>query len=234
MVEVCGGCSDPEMLEAWFKRIPDHHFQIARPVNFLLSVVKRYREEVSDVWVKSSYDWSSHEKIPGTTQFLEEYFEKNFNTFVPDERLGEAVERFVKELSGESDFNKEIKAAWEAQYIQMWEIYKVFFALKMYEDSLTEGQWENQKAGYVVGEKITLREVEVVSKEEGADEYGPWTYIVFKNKEGVLFSKSFSSTATLESNCKNPDGSYSFIAKCGYINDRKRMIKLEGRISRIK
>ena len=99
---------------------------------------------------------------------------------------------------------------------------------------MTVGQWENQKAAFVVGEKINLLNVSVVKKEEGRDEYGGFTYITFKNKEGILFGKSFTSTRALENDCKNPDETYSFSAKCVYIDDRKRMVKLGGRISRIK
>ena len=79
-----------------------------------------------------------------------------------------------------------------------------------------------------------MKKKTTVIYDKGRDEYGGFTYITFKNKEGILFGKSFTSTRTLESDCKNPDETYSFSAKCVYIDDRKRMVKLGGRISRIK
>lgn len=233
VVEVCSGCMDPDLLGGWMARIPDHSWQKAYSVDALLPVVKGYRDEVDKQWKKSWFNTETRHKEPGTTDFLWDYYYENVSRFELDEGLSKAVRGFVSSL-GDDEFNRDIKQAWEDQYIQKWEIYKVFFALKMYEDSLTVGQWENQKAAFVVGEKINLLNVSVVKKEEGRDEYGYFTYITFKNKEGVLFSKSFTSTSALEIDCKNPDGTYSFSAKCVHIDDRKRMVKLGGRISRIK
>ena len=233
IVEVCSGCMDPDLLNGWMARIPDHSWQKAYSVDALLPVVKGYRDEVDKQWQKSWFNTETRHKEPGTTDFLWDYYYENASRFELDEGLSKAVRGFVSSLA-DDEFNRDIRQAWEDQYIQKWEIYKVFFALKMYEDSLTVGQWENQKAAFVVGEKINLLNVSVVKKEEGRDEYGGFTYITFKNKEGILFGKSFTSTRALENDCKNPDETYSFSAKCVYIDDRKRMVKLGGRISRIK
>ena len=232
LVEECTGCCDPEMLGMWFASIPDHHYKIAHLIDSLLPVVKGYWKEKSNQWERSY--WESGRKVPGTTKFFEEYWAGNADRFSLDKELSENVRKFVEGLDGSNDFNREIKEAWEAQYIQLWEIHKVWFALKMYEDSLTIGDWENKTAGFVEGESVELRNVKMVSKEEGEDEWGMYWWVIFENNEGIKFGKSFTSMLSLETSYQNPDGTYSFKTNCHKIDNKKRIIVLKGRCSRLK
>lgn len=234
LVETFSGCCGLKDLGGWIQRQPDHYFQEAFNVDYLISAVASFRKNVTTEWRKASVDRNGY-KIPGTTTELNSYFDEKCKELVLDEEYNSKVREFVKTLP-EGEFNDGIKTSFANEYLSRREIYKVFFAIKMYEEFLTLGDWEAQKSKLVLGETIKLEGVGMVKKELVENPYWctrDW-YVVFKNSEGVRFYKVFSSLQTLETTCKNEDGTYSFQAKCSYINDKKREVKLGGRISRLR
>jgi len=154
--EKWGGCCDEMLFGEWVKSQPDHYFQDTIAIDWLIPAVVGYRKDCSELWQKSEYDRSCRNKLPGTTDFLNTYFNENEDKLSIDEGYNAKVKEFVKGLP-ESEFNNGIKETFEFGYCSRFEVFKVFFAVKMYEDSLTMGDWELIKGKTVVGEHIVVK-----------------------------------------------------------------------------
>ena len=199
-------------------------------------------------WEKSYYNNEMRSKESGTTKFLQDYYFEREDALVIDEKYNAKVREFVSQFPDEYEENfytgapdparptmkTKIKMAFENGYIQMSEIYTVFFAVKMYEDSLTIGDWEKLVETIKIGEKNEFREVSLISKEFYEDMYGCGYFCKFITREGLAIGKAFSNYSSFESQFKNEDGTFSFACRADFINNRGRFIRLGGRVSRIK
>lgn len=233
-------CVGDENWGGWCAKIPDHSWQKAYFIDSVIAAVVSYRKEVNPEWEKTYWE-NKYTKVPGTTTKLRDYFDSH-EDFVIDAKYNAKVKAFVDTLVGgskqdewgdsELDFNGKIKVAFDDGYILPRDFYTVFFAVKMYEESLTRGDWDKVAAGFQVGQKVEIRNAKVVSKdfEEGC--YGTAWFVKF-DFGGVILTKSFGHIGTLE-NFEQKDGTYSFMARVDYINNNKRTIRLGGRFSRIK
>lgn len=254
IIDMCGGCTE-ETFGSWCAKQSDHSFLTARRVDLVLETIRRYRQEVEQDWVKRDGYYGTYTFIvteEGTGARVWRYYGENADSIKNgmDAEYAKAVSEYVKALEDDdsmdidpyngSEYFKEgfksgIKRAFADGFILEQDLYKVWFGIKMYEDSLTLGDWEKAKAPFIKGEKFNFVNAKMTHKHEGIDEYygGTYTYCEFDYK-GVKFTKSFNN---FESFCESfmvaPD-TFSFACKIGYINDKKRQIKLEGRCSKIK
>lgn len=232
-------CAGDESWESWCAKVPDHSWQKAYSVDSVIAAVVSYRKEVNAEWEKSY--WVGRTRIPGTTDKLRDYFEAH-DDFVVDAKYNAKVKAFVDSLVGgsqldecnnlEPDFNGKIKAAFADGYILSRDFYTVFFAVKMYEESLTRGDWDKVAAGFQVGQKVAIRNAKVVSKDYEEGYYGTTWFVKF-DLGGVILTKSFGNIGTLD-DYEQEDGTYSFMARVDFINNNKRTIRLGGRISKIR
>ena len=256
-------CAGEEDWAGWCGRIPDHSWQQAYSVDSIIPAVVGYRKEVNPEWERAYYDEETRSKEPGTTKFLQDYYfdhqnthdevqangtTKHFEALAPNEEYNAKVREFVSKFPDEYEedyftgapdttrpkMKTKIKMAFENGYIQMHEIYTVFFAVKMYEDSLTIGDWEKLVETIKIGEKNEFKGVSLASKEFYEDIYGCGYFCKFITPEGLTIGKSFSNYEGFESQFKNEDGTFSFACRADFINNRNRFVRLGGRVSRIK
>lgn len=235
------GCCE-EFFGGW--SIPDHSWQIGYKVSLMVDVVRKYKKEVTDVWSKSYRE--GDKKIPGTnTLVFDWYLSQKADHFKEDERYTAKVAKYVATLPNDDEqwadgafeegFKSGIKRAFAEGYILASEIFRVWFAIKMYEESLTLGDWQSKAAQYEVGSKIQLRGLELCSTIRIEDfYYGPSVKSTFKTKDGMIIEKSSSIGASFPEEYKQADGTYSFAATVKYINEKRRVIKLGGRASKVK
>lgn len=239
VVDISGGCMDFGFND-WSARIPDHYWKKAYNVDDIIARVAMFRKEVSPEWEKA-VQISRFERTGGTTEKLMAFRDVTRDE-IPAEYI-DAVKVFVagleskKVLNGwgdvEDDFNGKIKAAFEPGYVLKSDFYAVFFAVKMYDDSLTVGDWREQVAAYKVGEKYAFVGCALVAQEHYDGIYGSGDLCKFLTADGITITKSFSNWDGFESQFKNPDGTFTFKARVDFINEKKRTVKLGGRVGRI-
>lgn len=237
---VIGYCDGADWM-GWCSRVPDHSWEVGYSIDSVIAAVVGYRKEVNPEWEKA-YVLSNGERVNGTTHALRAYYESR-SDLVIDEAYCSKVRAFVDALPDDKwyndyyeryeGFNYNIKRAFEAGYIKPVDLYTVFFAVKMYDESLTEGDWEKVAAQFKVGEKREFRSLTLESKTFYDDIYGSGWFCKFSTSDGVTLTKSFSNFDGFEAGFKNEDGTYSFAARVDFINNRKRTIKLGGRVSKI-
>lgn len=256
-------CAGEDDWKDWCGRIPDHSWQEAYSVDSIIPAVVGYRKEINPEWEKACYNKETRIKEPGTTKFLQDYYfehqqehdellangeTKHYNALVIDEAYNAKVREFVSQLPDEYEedyytgapdttrpkMKTKIKIAFENKYILIQDIYTVFFAVKMYEDSLTRDDWEKLVESIKIGEKNEFRGVSLVSKDFYEDIYGCGYFCKFITREGLTIGKSFNNYSSFESQFMNNDGTFSFACRADFINNRNRFIRLGGRVSRIK
>lgn len=248
--DISMGCSDDDW-GGWCGRIPDHHCQIAYNVDELLAAVTGYRKDVNAEWEKTYWkgEGLNATKVSGTTKKLLDYYQDHSDALVPDMEYNGKVRAYVATLPNDDryddldglpqnnymveGFKSGIKRAFEDGFVLNKDFCKVFFAVKMYEESLTKGDWEKQAAAYTIGEKARLAMAVLVEKWFYNDYYGSGWGAKFKTADGMVFQKSFSNWDGFENKFKNEDGTYSFQARVDYINNNKRVIRLGGPASKI-
>lgn len=218
-------------LGGWMSSQPNNYFKEALEVGTLLSVVAEYRKG-KPKWEKTGWDERYRSKVPGTTDHLNEYYDDNVSAIAVDEGLRARVGEYVSRLP-ESDFNSAIKEAFENGYVARHEVYKVFFAHKMYEDSLTEGDWEETVRRIKDKGLISLNHAELLRKDLYEDYYGSGWMAWFRDREGVTYYKTFSNWCSFEDKFKEEDGTFSFAADLSWVDNRKREIRLGGRVRKL-
>lgn len=250
-IEQIFSCDPNEGWGGFCRSIPDNSWKKAYNIDSIVSAVLAYRKEVNPEWEKVYYEGEGRNatKVPGTTTKLLEFFQENANRLTVDEVYCEKLRSFVSSLKNDDEietdryngtqyrregFNSKIKSAFDAGYVLNQDFYTVFFAVKRYEESLTEGDWQKTAAQFTVGEKKEFRNLSLLSKDFYEDFYGNGWFCKFSSPDGVTITKTFSNFDGFDADFKNEDGTYSFIARVDYINDRKRTIKLGGRVSRIR
>lgn len=240
-VDISGGCMDFGFAD-WCAGVPDHSWKIAYNVDDVIARVVMYRKEVCAEWEKAERI-NRFERVGGTTEKLLSFRDVSRDE-IPQSYI-DAVKGFVARLESkpvlngwgdvEDDFNGKIKAAFEPGYVLKSDFYAVFFAVKMYDDSLTIEDWKTRvSATYKVGEKYAFVGCELVNKEYYEDVYGAGYFCKFTTTDGITITKTFSNWDGFDSQFRNENGTYSFMARVDYINNNKRTVKLGGRVSRIK
>lgn len=231
--EKFGGCCDEMLFKSWISSQPDHYFQDTLAIDWVIPVVVDYRKNVSTLWEKSSYDYEAHCKVPGTTDFLNEHFNKISDLVNVDENYNKRIKDFIQNLP-EGEFNNSIKSSFECEYLQRFEIFKVFFAVKMYEDSLTVETWEGIKKKYPIGECVEIKNGQAQQWTENYGFYGLSWLLVVKDENGQMFCKSVSNQYTFMDKFCNDEGKYNFSAKVTGFDDRRRVVILGGTAKKIK
>lgn len=218
----------------------DFRMWVENPMNFkretvysissIIPVITGYKNEVNSIWEKSYGDTHS-----GTTQKIKSYYESKYVGGVDDQNAYYMIGAYLDSLDDSNTFTADIKESWSKGYIRWNEIYRVWFAMKMYDEYTTKGMWDMIAKTYVEGSAITLNRVQMTEHENIDDSYyGPTTKCTFVNEDGVKFVKYMSSILELEAKCKNEDDTYSFIASVKRVNNLSRTISLGGRIKPIK
>ena len=218
----------------------DFRMWVENPMNFkretvysissIIPVITGYKNDVSSVWEKSY-----GETHPGTTQKIRAYYESKRMGSIDDQNAYYRIGAYLDSLNDSNPFTADIKESWNKGYIRWNEIYRVWFAMKMYDEYTTKDIWDMIAKKYAEGSAITLNRVQMTEHENIDDSYyGPTAKCTFVNEDGVKFVKYMSSMLELETKCKNEDGTYSFIASVKRVNNLSRTISLGGRIKPIK
>lgn len=218
----------------------DFRMWVENPMNFkretvysissIIPVITGYKNDVSDAWEKSY-----GENHPGTTQKIRAYYESKRMGGIDDQAAYYRIGAYLDSLNDSNPFTADIKDSWNKGYIRWNEIYRVWFAMKMYDEYTTKDMWDMIAKKYAEGSAITLTRVQMTEHENIDNSYyGPTAKCTFVNEDGVKFVKYMSSMLELETKCKNEDGTYSFIASVKRVNNLSRTISLGGRIKPIK
>ena len=249
------GCMD-EDFDGWCgRKQKDHSFLSAYNVDLVVSAVQRYRAEVEKDWVKrdgyrGTYGFIVTEEGTGARfwRFFGEHIDEikaNDNSeycakvracvAALEEDSYDAQDPYNGTVYHEGGFKSGIKRAYEDGFILERDLYKVYFGVKMYEDSLTAGDWDNLMKGIVVGEKITLRNATLLCARQTIDEWTneELTYCEF-SCNGIKYTKLLSNFPAFKESYQNEDETFSFTCKVAYINNNKRSVKLGGRASKAK
>ena len=228
VIEVCFGVLDPDKEGSWAK-IPNHYFQEALHADTLLTITRQYRREKNPIWKKTAYD-AYNNKIPGTTDFLNAYFNENAEKVDVDTEFASAVREFVKTLP-EGDFNDKIRQSLGCDYIPRHSVFTAFFAVKLYEESLDNG-WKDAHETHTIDEYYDLIGAQLLSHTFVNDIYGCY-YLCKFLCNGIIYSKTISALNSLDK-YKKEDGTFSFSAKVYRFEERQHEVKLGGRLRLIK
>lgn len=236
-------CVGDEEWGGWCGRIPDHSWQRAYNIDEIVSAVVGYRKDVNPNWEKAERNSRGYKIGEGTTDLLLAYYEKRVDELVIDEEYNRKVREFVESLpddhgyddwlAEDTGFNWKLKKAFEDGFIQSKDFYTAFFAVKMYEDSLTAPEFEEKVKGMEKGSYIDLVGATLIERFECEGYYG-WSTIAKFEYNGVVFTKSFSNWSSTETSYKKEDGKFYFSAPIDYINRKKREVRLCGSCRKLK
>ena len=240
IIKMFDGCCS-ENFGVWCGGKSINIFSQAVNINVLIPVVAEYRKTQQN-WVKVCYEQTPYglEKIPGSTDHITAMF--NSTTEYPiDEQYNKTIFDFVKNMDAKSEFVNEIKQAFEAEYINLYEVSKVFFAIKMYDDSIKVDTFTPavQANGIEYGVKYNVTgKIEYTQLVDNIDEDGYlpyWApaqyteYYIRDTKSGLLF---MVKTDTIKKFYVNDEIGYSFIVNVGCVSNRKEIIYAKGRLSK--
>ena len=216
-------------------------FSQAVNINAIIPVVAEYRKTHQN-WVKVCYEQTPYgsEKVPGSTDHIVAML-RNVSEYPVDEQYNKTIFDFVKNLEATTSFVKEIKQAFEAEYINLYEVSKVFFALKMYDDSVKVDTFtpavQANSIEYGVKYNVTgkIEYTQLVDNYD-EDDYCPyWTpsqyteYYIRDTKSGLLF---MVKSDTVKKFYVNDEVGYSFVVTVGCVSNRKEIIYTKGRLSK--
>jgi len=235
------GCYS-ENLGVWCGGKSINIFSQAFNINALIPVVVEYRKTQQN-WVKVCYEQTPYgsEKVPGSTDHIKAML-GNIKEYPIDEQYNKTIFDFVKNLPGTTTFVKEIKQAFEAEYINLYEVSKVFFAIKMYDDSIkvdtftpaVKANGIEYGVKYNVTGKIEYTQlVENCGDEDGYLPYWAPTqyteYYIRDTKSGLLF---MVKSDTIKKFYVNDKIGYSFMVNVGCVSNRKEIIYTKGCLSK--
>lgn len=219
-----GGCNTRNYTE-WVEKLKDTTFIKAVKIENIIPVITEYRKNNPN-WIKGE----------STRQLTDFYYA---NEFENDESYNEKIFEFVKNLENTSNFVSDIKEAFNAEYINLYEIAKVFFAVKMYEDQFTVNDFEVdiKKNNILKGDKIKISG-KIVQKifVDNYDEYSYYCpydmsyteYHIKDEKTGLTFVSRASNIEKYKIN----DDECSFIATISGYSIKKQVVYLKGRLSK--
>jgi hypothetical protein len=226
----CGG-GDEDGFSSWCKRQPDTAFMACASVDEIIPAVVEYRK-TNPEWRKTVYDDDGH-KYPGSTSDIIGVFKRG--PYQIDKAYIDAVKNYVSEMESASDFIEDIKKAFEAEFINMYEVAKVFFAVKMYEDQPKKEAFSDtlNKHKIAKGEKYEVCG-SIVDQKVIYDPYARFsstyceTYI-----QDEASGLTFVTTSSTVENYAVGDGKYRFAAKVSGYSANKCAVYLKGRLSKI-
>ena len=229
IIDKYSGCTADDF-RMWVENPMNFKRETVYSISSIIPVITGYKNDVSDVWEKSYGETHS-----GTTQKIRDYYESKQMGGIDDQTAYYRIGAYLDSLNDSDPFIVDIKDSWNKGYIRWNEIYRVWFAMKMYDEYTTKDIWDMIAKRYAEGSAITLNRVQMTEHENIDNSYyGPTTKCTFVNEDGVKFVKYMSSMLELEAKCKNEDGTYSFIASVKRVNNLSRTISLGGRIKPIK
>lgn len=232
VVKDCFGCS-LDSLGGWGGSIDKSYVLQAVSTMDALKTVVAYQKEFGTTWQKVSYvikDGRSV-KIDGTNDYLQSYYLSGKAEGEDCTELYAKVAAYVSTIDAkDSEFKEGIKNAFEYEFIRLTDIFRAWFALKMYTDSLVDFAGDTRKCGIVVGNKVAVKaNLEAVERYEGF--YGTVYTLKFKDlNTGFLFVKDCSTRDAASKYEK--DGVYSFSATVKFVDCRKQQVVLGGRLSK--
>lgn len=237
-----GGC-DEFGWEGSSWRPADHYLSKAVRFDYAIAVCDAFIKENGDEWTKAEYDRGQKIK-PGTFDYLSGFF-SDFKGDEDDE-LYRAVCKYYEDKEGsrnwcgEKDLTQKIKEAIEDEYIGIGECYVAFFALKSYKESLTAPEWKKALASNGIEKDVKYEfrgKLLSIDAKESEDVYGYKVMEYFAqledSKSRLKFYKQIAHSNVLEK-YKLDDGTYAFMCNIRWIDNRKRKVKLGGRMSKIK
>lgn len=146
VIQKNGGCSGSNYT-TWIKSYKETNNIIqAVNINYLIPIITEYRKNHKQ-WVKTHYE--DGYKVLGSTHHLKDMYYDN-NEYTPDQNYNNKIFDFVKNLEAKTDFIADIKESFEAEYVNLYEISKVFFAVKMYEDQFDQADFKEILANELV------------------------------------------------------------------------------------
>jgi hypothetical protein len=239
IIKMYDGCYT-ENLGVWCGGKSINIFSHAVNINSIIPVVVEYRKTQQN-WVKVCYEHTQYGdvKIDGSTDHIVSMLNQEYTI---DEQYNKTIFEFVKNLKATTSFVNEIKQAFEAEYINLYEVSKVFFAIKMYDDTMKADTFTPavQANGIECGGKYNIigkieytQLVENCGDEDGYLPYWAPTqyteYYIRDTKSGLLF---MVKSDTIKKFYVNDEIGYSFIANIGFISNRKEIIYTKGRLSK--
>ena len=238
IIKMYDGCYT-ENLGVWCGGKSINIFSHAVNINAIIPVVAEYRKTQQN-WVKVCYEQTPYGdvKIPGSTDHIISMLNQEYSI---DEQYNKTIFDFVKNLKATTSFVNEIKQAFEAEYINLYEVSKVFFAIKMYDDTMKVDTFTPavQANGIECGCKYNvIGKIEYTQLVDncGEDGYLPYwmpdqytEYYIRDTKSGLLF---MIKSDTIKKFYVNDEIGYSFIANIGCISNRKEIIYTKGRLSK--
>lgn len=241
-----GGCDEEEWHSGGW--MPKSHFsQMAIPFKTALMAAKQYRGEdpANKKWAKPQYE-RGVKVVNGTNDNLINYYAKHKDIQI-DAKFINTIFAYLGTLEagvdydGNPDFNAKMKNAVDDEFVAISEMYLAFFAIKGYEDSLTqkdfEGILENlkiekgQKYDFV-GELVEIEAVEATYWYTGEDTI-QLVAVLKDSSNGLTFKKDISHRDVL-SPYKDENDIYHFTCTIKYIAYKNRYIGFGGRCSKTK
>lgn len=238
-----GGCDEDEWRGGW-KPKGSQYFRKAIRFDYAISICEKYIAEFGTKWKKPEYD-RGYKVSSGTNDALIGYEVDNKNIEINTELADKVRAYYDTKEGGYSDWDNEpnfvqkIKNAFENEYIEVGQMFLPFFALKDYQDSLTFGDYEKllEENGITKGGKfLFVGKIEEYEKYETVDWCGYKTtcYMAhMKDRNGIAFEKSVSYRTMLDA-YKIDDETYAFMCNVRYIDKKKRIVSIGGRVSKAK
>ena len=235
VIQKNGGCSGSNYT-TWVKSYKETNNIIqAVNINYLIPIITEYRKNHKQ-WVKTHYE--DGYKVLGSTHHLKDMYYDN-NEYTPDQNYNNTIFDFVKNLEAKTDFIADIKESFEAEYVNLYEISKVFFAVKMYEDQFDQADFKEILANknIVKNDKITITgkiiESRFIDNEE--DDYG-WNPYSLSYTEYYIKDETTGLTfMTKASNIKKyniGNDTYKFVSTISGVSYKDNFIYLKGRLSK--
>ena len=235
VIQKNGGCSGSNYT-TWVKSYKETNNIIqAVNINYLIPIITEYRKNHKH-WVKTHYE--DGYKVLGSTYHLKDMYYDN-NEYTPDQKYNNKIFDFVKNLEAKTDFITDIKESFEAEYVNLYEISKVFFAVKMYEDQFDQADFKEILANnnIVKNDKITITGKIIESRfiDNDEDDYG-WNPYSLSYTEYYIKDETTGLTfMTKASNIKKyniGNDTYKFVSTISGVSYKDNFIYLKGRLSK--
>ena len=235
VIQKNGGCSGSNYT-TWVKSYKETNNIIqAVNINYLIPIITEYRKNHKQ-WVKTHYE--DGYKVLGSTHQLKDMYYDN-NEYTPDQNYNNTIFDFVKNLEAKTDFIADIKESFEAEYVNLYEISKVFFAVKMYEDQFDQADFKEILANknIVKNDKITITGKIIESRFIDNDEYDyGWNPYSLSYTEYYIKDETTGLTfMTKASNIKKyniGNDTYKFVSTISGVSYKDNFIYLKGRLSK--
>ena len=246
-VKAIGGCDEEGWRGGWCA--PDHYLRQAVRFDHAVTVSRDFIAENGDHWQKAEYNDYGRKEKEGTNDGLVRFAEASKAD--TDNEFFMAVKLFFDGKEGgynlnyygeqEPTFTQKIKDAFEAEYIDLGQMFLAFFAVKEYLQSQTRPEWDAllEANNIVKGEKFDFKgellNIESFEYEDPFSYYGGTKigYIATFTSNGLTFTKELSYPEVCDP-FKLDDGSYAFTAKVAWIDNRNRTVRFGGRLSKTK